>query len=887
MSWHRRRSPQEYRHIPMAEALCESGLDCLFVAWIRESPKFQGGWQGIGVSVVGLLVLQMRPVLVSLKNERANYSLDAVDPSRAQCVVVNGRARMHGTFKVDKLDKAIAYLDHRPTPPGPICLTFLPLIFLFFLDRRKNNLSRNKATMVESHKKRRVSDAESPEIKVEATTPAAETSTAPQNKRTLFVRSLPVTATSESLAEYFSQSYIIKHAVVVSDKATKQSKGFGFVTFADVEDAESALKELNGSKFGGKIIRVDYAESRKREIDEKIGRSVPTAASLESKKQKEEERGQGLPPKLIVRNLPWSIKEPEDLSILFRSFGKVKFVTLPKKNGKLAGFGFVTLRGRKNAEKALQMINGKEIDGRQLAVDWAVEKEVWETTKKEDEDEEEEQKEEEKESADVEMEDAEGVLEEPSDDETSSDEDDDEDEDLDELDELDDDDEDKEDDRNATTCFLRNLPFTATDETLYDHFKTHFGPLRYARVVLDHETERPRGTGFVCFWKPEDANTCIREAPRGADAMAPNKDKPKSNTAMKQSVLQDENSDPSGRYTLDGRVLQVARAVSKGQAAKLEEEGVSRRMVRDTDKRRLYLLNEGTIPSNSPLYKKLSPSEIKMREDSYKQREVFIKKNPALHLSLTRLAIRNLPRNISSKDLKLLARESVVNFAKDVKAGARQPLSREEQQRSRDTMKELEQLRKQKKMGIVRQAKVVFETREGTKVSEKTGGGRSRGYGFIEFFTHRHALMSLRWLNCHSMPVPPSAQDPEDKDKKKSLVVEFAIENAQVVKRRNELQAKSREPRPRRSDDDDGDRKDRKRKRPDGRDGKGRDDRKGRNGRDGRDDRDGRSAKRAKTEKTAGGKDGNGGKGDEDEDKAAKRNRIIGQKRMKRKARKG
>jgi hypothetical protein len=36
-------------------------------------------------------------------------------------------------------------------------------------------------------------------------------------------------------------------------------------------------------------------------------------SSRESKKQKEEERGQGLPPKLIVRNLPWSIKEPEDL----------------------------------------------------------------------------------------------------------------------------------------------------------------------------------------------------------------------------------------------------------------------------------------------------------------------------------------------------------------------------------------------------------------------------------------------------------------------------------------------------------------------------------------------------------------------------------------------
>ncbi|KAJ5323059.1 Ribosome biogenesis (Nop4) [Penicillium brevicompactum] len=729
------------------------------------------------------------------------------------------------------------------------------------------------ANRVELGKRRRFSDAESPEVKVEsATTPAAS---APQNNRTLFVRSLPESATTESLAEYFSQSYIIKHAVVVFDKETKKSKQFGFVTFADVEDAESALKELNGSKFDGKIIRVDYAEQRKREIDEKIGRSVPTAASLESKKKKEEERGQGAPPKLIVRNLPWSIKEPKDLSDLFRSFGKVKFATLPNKNGKLSGFGFVTLRGRKNAEKALQAINGKEIDGRQIAVDWAVEKEVWQTTKQEDE--EEEEKQEEKESDDVKMEDPNGHLEEPSEDETSSDEDDeeDDDEDLDddELDDLDDEDENKEDDRNNTTIFLRNLPFTATDDSLYEHF-TQFGPLRYARVVLDHETERPRGTGFVCFWKIDDANTCIREAPRGTEMMAPSKDKPKANTAMKHSVLQDENSDPSGRYTLEGRVLQVARAVSKGQAAKLEEEGVSRRMVRDTDKRRLYLLNEGTIPSNSPLYKKLSPSEVKMREESYKQRETFIKKNPALHLSLTRLAIRNLPRHIGSKDLKQLARESVVNFAKDVKKGVRQPLSREEQQRSRDTMKELEQLRKQKKMGIVRQAKVVFETREGTKVSEKTGGGRSRGYGFIEYFTHRHALMGLRWLNCHSMVVPANVQDADDKDKKKSLVVEFAIENAQVVKRRNELQAKQREPKPKRDRDDD-DKKDLKRKRGDSRDSRKRD------GRDRDDSR--RDAKRGKTDKPQ--KEEK--EKTEEEDKAAKRNRIIGQKRMKRKGRKG
>lgn len=725
--------------------------------------------------------------------------------------------------------------------------------------------------MAEPNKKRRLSKENSDEqFKVtmedtKADTPEASPSIQP--KRTLFVRSLPASATTESLAEYFSQSYVIKHATVVGDTQTKQSKGYGFVTFADLEDAQSALKELNGSEFDGKKIRVDYAQPRHREIDEKLGKSVPSAAALKSKQEREDQRAQNQPPKLIVRNLPWSIKEPDDLAVLFRSFGKVKYATLPKRGDTLAGFGFVILRGKKNAEKALQAINGKEVDGRTLAVDWAVDKEVWENLKKDGQEEQEEQG---KQDEDVEMEDDEELLEAGSEqeslsseenDEEEDEEDDDDMEDLENVEEEDDEDdeEDVEDERQACTLFLRNLPFTSTDELLYEHF-TQFGPLRYARVVMDHETERPRGTGFVCFWKPDDAATCVRNAPRTNEP--PGLDKDRSHPSMKHSVLQNENADPSGRYTMEGRVLQVARAVSKREATKLEEEGVSRRLVRDKDKRRLYLLSEGTIPSDSPLYKKLSPSEIKMREESYKQRQNFIKKNPGLHLSLTRLSIRNIPRHITSKDLKQLARQAVVGFATDMKKGLRQPLSKEELQRSSDDMKELEHLRKTKRQGIVRQAKVVFETREGTKVPEKGGGGRSRGYGFIEYFTHRHALMALRWLNCHAIKVPANSEDGE-KDKQKRLIVEFAIENAQVVKRRTELQARKRTE----------SKNDPKQKQQDG---------------DAQEDDENKGKKRKRSQSRGGkGKDAEGEQDAEEENKVAKRNRIIAKKRMQRRSRKG
>lgn len=716
--------------------------------------------------------------------------------------------------------------------------------------------------MAEPNKKRRLSEESAAQdiATITGTTKGdtSEASVSKQPRRTLFVRSLPSSATTESLEEYFSQSYVIKHATVVVDPQTKQSKGYGFVTFADLEDAQNALEELNGSEFDGKKIRVDYAQPRHREIDEKLGKSVPSSAGLKPKQEREDQRAQHQPPKLIVRNLPWSIKGPDDLAVLFRSFGKVKYVTLPKRGDKLAGFGFVVLRGKKNAEKALQAVNGKEVDGRTLAVDWAVDKETWENLKKDDGGNEEEEEE-----AEDELENKADALEEGSGEENSSieEEDEDEDEDMEDLGDEEDgeDDEEVEDERQASTIFLRNLPFTCTDESLYDHF-TQFGPLRYARVVMDHETERPRGTGFVCFWKPEDASTCVRNAPNTVET--PAADKGRSHSATKHSVLQNENADPTGQYTMDGRVLQVARAVSKREATKLEEEGVSRRLVRDKDKRRLYLLSEGTISTDSPLYKKLSPSEIKMREDSYKQRQTFIKKNPTLHLSLTRLSIRNIPRHVSSKDLKQLARQAVVGFATDVNKGLREPLSKEEQQRSSDDMKELEHLRKTKRQGIVRQAKIVYETREGTKVPEKSGGGRSRGYGFIEYFTHRHALMGLRWLNGHAIEVPANAEDGE-KDKKKRLIVEFAIENAQVVKRRNELQARKR------TEAKEGPKK---RQRDDAAD----------------EEKEHKGMKRKRSQSRAEkGKDADDEQDAEEENKIAKRNRIIAKKRMQRKGRKG
>ncbi|KAH8668296.1 hypothetical protein BX600DRAFT_459644 [Xylariales sp. PMI_506] len=617
--------------------------------------------------------------------------------------------------------------------------------------------------------------------------------------RTLFVRGLPPTATDDSLTDLFSQHFPVKHAVIVKDPTTKVSRGYAFVTLTDPEDCSLAQKKLHGHRVDGRPLNIELADRRERK---------PTTSDLShisKKEQRQAALAEARKPasKLIIRNLPWSIKTSDQLAALFRSYGKVKFADVPQSKGKLSGFGFVTLRGHTNSQRALDEVNGKVVDGRTLAVDWAVSKEEWS----------EQQTVQGKNHANLSNDsgDKEDIgkaatnkiegHQQKDKNEDKEDEEDEEDEDLrnfmkNHMENLEDEESDADDEEgaregdedsrsekndtispkplmtdNSSTIFIRNLPFSTTDEQLKSHF-TQFGPIRYARVVMDRATDRPAGTGFCCFVSVDDAKACLKGAPRALQPSA----------TGKRSILQDEMADSQGLYTLEGRVLHVSQAVSKDEATRLTAEGVAARDGKDRDKRRLYLLSEGTISSGSPLYSLLTPSEVQMREQSAVQRKKQIQSNPSLHLSLTRLAVRNIPRDLGSKELKALAREAVVGFATDVKEGRRQPLSKEEVTRGGDEDKIAEHNRKEKGKGVVKQAKLVFENREGSKVAENDGAGRSRGYGFIEYSSHRWALMGLRWLNGHAMT--NAAGKPQ------RLIVEFAIENAQVVSRRNERQGR-------------------------------------------------------------------------------------------------
>eukprot|EP00484_Ammonia_sp_Unknown_P012029 CAMPEP_0197072782 /NCGR_PEP_ID=MMETSP1384-20130603/210272_1 /TAXON_ID=29189 /ORGANISM="Ammonia sp." /LENGTH=682 /DNA_ID=CAMNT_0042511603 /DNA_START=373 /DNA_END=2421 /DNA_ORIENTATION=+ len=81
------------------------------------------------------------------------------------------------------------------------------------------------------------------------------------NDRRLFVHSLAWKTNDESLAEVFREYGELQEAVVIRDKKTQKSKGYGFVTFRYSESASQALMEPN-KKIDGRQTHCNYACER-------------------------------------------------------------------------------------------------------------------------------------------------------------------------------------------------------------------------------------------------------------------------------------------------------------------------------------------------------------------------------------------------------------------------------------------------------------------------------------------------------------------------------------------------------------------------------------------------------------------------------------------------
>ncbi len=83
-------------------------------------------------------------------------------------------------------------------------------------------------------------------------------------KNKIYVGNLNYATTEEQLEQLFASYGSVVSAVIVTDKYTDQSKGFGFIEMADEDAATAAISALNGTEFGNREIRVDHASDKKR-----------------------------------------------------------------------------------------------------------------------------------------------------------------------------------------------------------------------------------------------------------------------------------------------------------------------------------------------------------------------------------------------------------------------------------------------------------------------------------------------------------------------------------------------------------------------------------------------------------------------------------------------
>lgn len=272
--------------------------------------------------------------------------------------------------------------------------------------------------------------------------------------------------------------------------------------------------------------------------------------------------------------------------------------------------------------------------------------------------------------------------------------------------------------------------------------------------------------------KKEDVNTILEAAERlralsqkdeNNDTEAMNqllskREKKKKGLMYKSIITPESGSGDGAKFTLHGRVLEVTLAVDRTQAKQIKDDNLSQK--RKEDKRNLYLMREGVVFPDTPAAETMTPAELSKRQMSFSSRKKLVSSNPALYISKTRLSIRNLPIKVTDTELRALGMSSIAKFKNQVKAGERTDLTKDEKEDGWHLLPR------------VKQAKII---RSKDRIDSTTNELRSKGYGFLEFNTHSHALASLRYLNNNP-----------DIFEGKRLIVEFSLENKDVTDRRNQ-----------------------------------------------------------------------------------------------------
>uniref|UniRef100_A0A8C9VMD0 Polyadenylate-binding protein n=1 Tax=Scleropages formosus TaxID=113540 RepID=A0A8C9VMD0_SCLFO len=252
----------------------------------------------------------------------------------------------------------------------------------------------------------------------------------------VFIKNLDKSIDNKALYDTFSAFGNILSCKVVCDE--NGSKGYAFVHFETQDAADRAIDKMNGMLLNDRKVFVGRFKSRK-EREAELGAKAKEFTNV------------------YIKNFGEDMDD-DRLKELFDKYGKtlsVKVMTDPM--GKSRGFGFVSYEKHEDANKAVEEMNGTELNGRTVFVGRAQKKMERQAELKRKF----EQLKQERISR-----------------------------------------------YQGVNLYIKNLDDTIDDEKLRKEFSP-FGSITSAKVML--EEGRSKGFGFVCFSSPEEATKAVTE----------------------------------------------------------------------------------------------------------------------------------------------------------------------------------------------------------------------------------------------------------------------------------------------------------------------------------------------------------------------------------------
>jgi len=190
-----------------------------------------------------------------------------------------------------------------------------------------------------------------------------------ENLTNLFIKNIPDAFDGDDLRSLFSVFGHITSAVVMKDPATGFSRRYGFVNFANPEDADKAIAEMDGHKIESNRLIVNRAQHKRQPTG--YGNRGGYGFDMTLPMPQLRPRHQQAPTQALnvyVKHLDLSTDE-EALTDAFKQFGNIISAKIVRDaTGISRGFGFIVFSTAEEASAAVSQMNGKHIGAQQVYV---------------------------------------------------------------------------------------------------------------------------------------------------------------------------------------------------------------------------------------------------------------------------------------------------------------------------------------------------------------------------------------------------------------------------------------------------------------------------------------------------------------------------------------